>query len=93
MLRRLFHRNRPAPAPDHSPGNDALGNGPRWERFPPHPGFALVDENGAYVAYMHVRPDADTLAGWKRRYPAHAHLIDEAIDACFPLEADMEEQP
>lgn len=80
MLERLFRRD-PSASPAHS-----TGNAPRWERLFPHPGFMLVDATGACVAYMHVRPDDDTVAEWKRRYPDHAHLIDEALDATFSLE-------
>lgn len=57
-----------------------------WTRLPELPGFALIDADRNCVAYMNCRPDDDTIACWKRRYPAHQELIDEALDACFPRE-------
>ena len=62
-----------------------------WAKLPPHPGFVLVDDDGAHRAYVNARPGPAVIATWKERYPEHSQCIDEGLAACFPPETDHEE--
>ena len=79
-LRNIIRRPARAEAPAPSPPDV------RWERLRAHPGFVIIDSDGAHRAYFHCRPDDAIIREWKRRYPDHAEMIDAGLAACFPLE-------
>ena len=33
-----------------------------WSKLPPHPGFVLVDDDGAHRAYINARPGPAVIA-------------------------------
>ena len=55
-----------------------------WSKLPPHPGFVLIDDDGAHRAYINTRPGPAVIAAWKERYPEHSQCIDEGLAQCFP---------
>ena len=55
-----------------------------WAKLSPHPGFVLIDEDGAARAYINTRPGPAIIAAWKERYPEHSQCIDEGMAECYP---------
>ena len=59
-----------------------------WAKLSPHPGFVLVDDDGAHRAYINTRPGPAIIAAWKERYPEHSQCIDEGLAECCPIQQE-----
>ena len=59
-----------------------------WARLRPHPGFVLIDDDGAVRAYINTPPGPALIAAWKERHPEHSQCIDAGLAQCFPLQQE-----
>ena len=44
-----------------------------WAKLAPHPGFVLVDDDGAHRAYINTRPGEAVIPAWKEGYPKESN--------------------